>query len=508
MRGNRGRRYDNTQKLNLKKVFATIIVFIVIIIIIISLKNLFTPKQKTNKDVSTVTTYLPVYENNKWGVIDNKGNIIINLDYDEMIVIPDETKPVFICTYDIDYQNETYKTKVVNEKNENILTEYSTVQALENKIDNSIKYDENVLKYEDNGKYGLIDFEGKKVVDAEYDNIYTLEGIEHSIIIEKDGKKGLFNSSTSEVLIEPKYVEISTLSEDYQNGYIVKNSENKYGIILPDKTVALEEKYDDIKNVTGNNYYVVNENGTLEIIDSTKKVILNKGFDSVEAIKLDNFIITQNGKYGVINTKGEKVIDTKYQDIKFAFSDHYITELDNKYGVIDNTGKNVIDYNYTKIDYIESGDFLVAEKTDFTTDVIDRNFNIALNGVIISELNLENGYLRVRVDDNYKYYNFKFEEKSNKEILTTNTLFLVKENGKYGYENKNGERIVDCIYDDAKEQNSFGYCAVQKDGLWGALKSDGTVVVKPSRKLDDYLYIDFISEWNRYNDLTFKAYTK
>ena len=48
----------------------------------------------------------------------------------------------------------------------------------------------------------------------------------------------------------------------------------------------------------------------------------------------------------------------------------------------------------------------------------------------------------------------------------------------------------------------------KKDGLWGALKSDGTVVVKPSNKLDNYLYIDFIADWHRYNDLTLNIYTK
>ena len=58
---------------------------------------------------------------------------------------------------------------------------------------------------------------------------------------------------------------------------------------------------------------------------------------------------------------------------------------------------------------------------------------------IFSEINSEIGYLRVRSGEEYKYYNFKLEEKTNKEILSTNTLFLIKENGKYGYENKNGE---------------------------------------------------------------------
>ena len=93
-------------------------------------------------------------------------------------------------------------------------------------------------------------------------------------------------------------------------------------------------------------------------------------------------------------------------------------------------------------------------------------------------------------------------------MLATNTLFLIKENGKYGYVNKNGDKVVNAKYDDAMEQNKFGYCAVKKDGLWGVLKSDGTVLLEPSVNLDDYLVIDFISEYHRYNDLKLNVYTK
>ena len=93
-------------------------------------------------------------------------------------------------------------------------------------------------------------------------------------------------------------------------------------------------------------------------------------------------------------------------------------------------------------------------------------------------------------------------------MLSTNTLFLVKQDGKYGYVNKNGDLIVNHIYDDATEQNHFGYCAVKKDGLWGVLKSDGTVILEPSVNLDDYLYIDFIAEYHRYNDLRMNVYIK
>ena len=53
---------------------------------------------------------------------------------------------------------------------------------------------------------------------------------------------------------------------------------------------------------------------------------------------------------------------------------------------------------------------------------------------------IDNGYIRVRQGNDYKYYNFKFEEKTNKEALATNTLFLIKENWK---QNKLTEQFYD-----------------------------------------------------------------
>ena len=508
MSRSRGKRYDNdSRKLNMKKVIATIIVIIGIIMIILSIKNLLLGDEK-NKDVSTLTTYISVLENNKWGVIDNKGNIIVDLKYDDMVVIPNQTEDVFICTYNIDYNNETFNTKVINEEGQEILSNYNKVTAIENNDGSNIWYEDNILKFEKDEKFGLINFEGKIIAEAKYDNIYALPGVEDSLIIESNGKKGLINNKTSEIIINPEYVDITSISGKHEDGYIVKNESGKYGVIANDKTKILDEKYDDIKRVTGNGYYVVVENGIVEVIDKTGSKILDKGFDSIEAIQVDKFIIIKDGKYGVIDKSGNEIIKPNFENIKFATAETYVAQKDGKVGIINKEGSALIDFEYERISYIESADFFQAEKDNYKTDIIDSKFTKILTDIIISELNIENGYLRIRDNNEYKYYNFKFEEKTNKEVLSTNTLFLVKENGKYGYENKNGEKIVDCIYDDAKEQNEFGYCAVKKDGKWGALKSDGTVVVKPSRNLDDYLYVDFISEWNRYSDLRLNVYTK
>ena len=502
-----GRRYDETPKLNKKKVLATILTIIVVIMIGMSLKNLIMGENKT-KDVNSLLTYIAIFEDEKWGVIDNKGNEVIKTSYEEMIVVPDENKDIFICTYDVDYNNETYKTKVLNKNGERILNDFEMVQPIENTDGQDVWYEDDVLKYKENGKYGLINFEGTEILEPVYDNIYAVEGVEKCLILEKDGKKGLINSKIGEIIVEPEYAEILSITNSCEDGFIVKKEDGKYGIIGLDKSVILEEKYDEIKRVKRNNFYAVVEEGKLEIVDNKGKVILDSGFEQVIDMLTDKFIVIKSGKYAVISDNGTEIIKANYEDLKYAFSNYFIAKKDGKYGIVDITENTVIDFNYEKISYIDSANFFKCEREDYTTDIYDRDLVKVLGKVIVSELNTEVGYLRVRSDSEYKYYNFKFEEKTNKEVLASNTLFLVKENGKYGYENKEGERVVDCIYDDAKEQNRFGYCAVNKDGKWGALKSDGTVVVEPVRDLDNYLYIDFISEWHRHSDLTFNAYTK
>lgn len=502
----KGRRYDDEPKLNIKKVIATVVAIIVVIMFVVSIKKLLSNPKKT-KEVSTIETYFPAYTNKKWGVINKDGQLIIDAIYDEMITIPDNNKDLFICTYDVNYENETFSTKVINKDNSEILTNYNHVQAIENTDGNDIWYEPNILTFEQDGKYGLIDFDGKLILSAEYDNIYALEGAQKNIIIEKDGKKGLVNTSMGEIIIKPEYTKIACLTNSYENGYIVCK-DGKYGIISADAKIIFEPVYDEIKHVVANQYYAVVENGKLKVINELGETKLESGFDTIEEINGENITITSKGVYGVISLDGNSVINTEYEDLIYIFGSYYIAKKNGLYGVISTENKILIDFTYTSMEYIKTADFIQADKENYKTNLIDREFNVVLEDVIVSELNLEDGYVRVREGDEYNYYNFKFERKNNKEVLSTNTLFLVKEYGKYGYENKNGDRIVDCIYDDAKEQNKFGYCAVKKDGVWGALKSDGTIVMEPSIDLEENLYVDFIGDWHLDKDLALNVYTK
>jgi hypothetical protein len=503
----RGRRFDDEPKLNIKKVFATIIAIIVVIMVIISIKNLF-KKDNISSEMNVQTSYFTSYENGKYGVIDNNGNEVIKSNYDEMIIVPNKYKDVFVCTYDVDYNNKTYNTKVLDASGKTILTNYKDVQAIENSDATGFWYEDNILTYKENDLYGLIDFSGKKITEAEYSNIYALSGITKNIVVEKDGLKGIVNTSLGKLVLGCEYSDIKTLVDGTtDSGYIVCK-DGKYGIVGGTGKVLLECNYSEIKNVTGNNMYVVNDGTGLKIIDSALNVIVDGNFDEVVSINGENVIIKKGESYGVINTASEEKIPAQYEDLKFACDTYYIAKKDGLYGIISIDNTVCVDFKYTSISFLNNTNFYQAENSNYTTDIISRTLEVKLAEVIVSELNTEKSYMRIRSNGEYKYYNFNFEEKTNIDVLKSNTLFLVKKDGKYGYVNKNGELIVNYIYDDAKEQNEYGYCAVKKDGVWGVLGQDGTILLKPSVNLDDSLYIEFIGTWHLYSDTDLNIYVK
>ena len=503
----RGKRFDNEgKKLNKKKVFAVIVAILVIIMFFMGIKELLKDKPKTNEKVFSLS-YYPIYQNEKWGVIDTKGNIIISPTYSEMITIPDNTKPVFICIENVDYNTNTFTTKVLNEKNQPIFTQYDKIEVIYNHDqNNNLWYEENVLKVQKDGKYGLINLEGKELLSCKEDNIEVIDGTKSVYITTVEGKKGIVNNNGN-IIIENKYSDITSLTNKYENGFIVKNDEGKYGVVNYDKTIALEEKYEEVKNVYGNSMYVVKEAGNWKIVNADKEEFLENKFEEVKEINKENITIKTNGKYGVINLEGEEEIPANYDELTFAFSDYYIAKKDDSYGIVMLDNKIALEFNYTFIKYIANAGIIQAETKKIESELLDKDLKVKATG-IISEINQDKNYIRIRKNGEYLYYNFKLEEKQNTEILSTNTIFLSKKDGKYGYVNDKGIVVVDYIYEDATEQNKYGYCAVKKDGKWGSIDSKGKVIQECTSELENSIVIDFIANWHLSSDINANYYTK
>lgn len=495
----RGRRYDNGPKLNMKKVIAVIVAFILIIMFVVAIKSLLSSDSSASKLVST--TYFVVNKNNKWGVIDNNAKTIVEAIYEETIIIPNNKKPIFICTYDTNYEDGTYKTKVLDAKGKEIFKEYGKVLPLENYDEsNNMWYEANVLLVEKDGKYGLINFDGKEILDTVYEKIYTLKGVENSLITEKDAKLGLVDDSGHEV-IENEYQEIKTLGKDTKK-YIVKQND-KYGIYD-----ILDCKYQEILELDNSKIFCVKENGKYKVINDKEEVVFTESFKEIKSIK-DNVVVYKNSKgYTAYEIETKEKLEKTYTDLMYTSNDMFIAKSGNNYGIINLENETKVDFEYSNINYYE--DVKVYELEENNKD-INKILNAQLTEIsqgVVSETNSKKAYIKVWTEEGYKYLDINGQEKSTKDILTNNNLFLSKQNGKYGFVDRDGKVIVDYLYDDAREQNDYGYVAVKRNGLWGSLDKNGNAVAETKYNLEDNLVIDFIGEYHLGVDLNLKYYTK
>lgn len=387
---------------------------------------------------------------------------------------------------------------------------YEQIEAIQNNDENNNLWNESdVLRVKKDGKYGIIDLTGKELTECKYEDITAVEEIKNALKIKENSKYGVIDNS-GKLIVEPKYTEVLNLGKDNKSGFIVKAEDGKYGIIDYSNQVILEPKYDEILKIYGNNMYVVKQANKQIIVKKDGTEVLNQGYDSIKQIlkNADNGIIfMQNGKCGVMKTTGEVTIEPEYENLKEAKSGILIACKDGKYGVIDIEKNTKVDFKYANINYNEKADIYIAEDTEFNNDIIDNNFTVRQTGILI-DMDDEKGYIKIRQADEYKYYNYKFEEKKESEVNTNNTLFLSKKDGKYGFVDKEGNVVVDYIYDDAIEQNAYGYAGIKKDGKWGSIDNKGNVVQEPIYNLDDYLKIDFVGRWHYGKDINMNYYNQ
>lgn len=489
----RGRRYDDEKKLNYKKVFAVLVLFIVIIMFVVGIKKLFTTGITSSGKITAVS-YFPVYSNGKWGVINSNGDVIIEPQYQEMPVVPNDSQATFICTYDINYETGEYKTKVVNEKNESIIIGYDEVKFIDYiKEDGKLNFVENILIVKKDGKYGLVDLKNKNLLNTEYDEISMLNGVENSLLIKKGDSIGLCDYEGN-VIINAEYKDIRAIGDNYKNGYIVVNKENLYGIVDFNKTVILENKYLDIKPIYSSNKYAVKIDGGYRIIDKDGKILIDKKFEDIKDINGENVIFKENQKYGITTTYLENKVEPKYQDITFMGNNYYIAQNSNLYGIINANNETKAEFKYINIRHEEKAGIVIAENSEHKYDIYDSTMALKLT---VNQIEVTDEYMKTVIGEEHKYYNFKFEEKDSKTIFSGNDILSDKKDGKYGFVSANGSVVVEHKYDEVTELNKYGYAGIKENGLWGVINAKGKIILEPKYNLDNNDVIDFVGKWHK-----------
>ena len=486
-------------------IIGIIAILVIAIVIFFVINNI--NQSNINVEIEEVKqyNYFVLKQNDKYGIIDTKGNILINPEYEE-VKLPNPEKAIFVC-----YQGE--KTRVFNEKVEEILTQYENVEPIQLKnIASNLIYEKSVLKYEQNGKYGLINFEGKKLVDAVYDEIDSLPYKEGELIVKQNEKCGLININGKKI-IKTEYDEINsdqyyTNEENYNHsGYIVSNKTQegyRYGYIDYKAKLILPVEYNEINKVS-EEYLICAKNGQYGVNKNQENIIKNE----YQSIRYDQnnkaFIVEKSGKFGAINTEGKSIIPVEYNQIDITgiylyaqneqgttvydnngtqvkvepsiailntSNDKYKIKINNdngtKYGIIDKNGKQIIEEKYSYIEYLHDNFFIVSDENG-KLGVIDDNENIKveINNSSLQRIQ-DTDLIQTTLIENEEtlIYDKQMNEickLTNAMVETINNYIKVSNEQEIKYFDKNGKEVDALqVYPNSKllveiENNKYGF---------------------------------------------------
>ncbi len=567
--------------MNMKKKYIVMIIIVLLTIIAIAGYFIYRQIEKNGREYEIEKIAVQNYEyfilrqDGKYGVINKNGDIVIHPEYTN-VIIPNPQKAVFVC-YD-----ENNNTKVLNQNNEQIFSEYTQLEPIKLKnIASDLMYEKNLLTYEQDEKQGLINLEGKVVAKPIYESIEGLPYKEGELLVKIEGKYGVVNNKGN-YLVDSDYDQIAvdnytTEEEGYKHaGYIVSNTtENgyRYGYVDVDGNVLLEPEYTEVSRIINvkdddNIYLVVAQNGqygmiknqeqiieneyqsisynsesntlTLEKtkrygvatldgkivipvefaqIDSTGKniyatdvdgnvkvyqedgnpaeiesnvYILETGNENYQ-IKIDN---TQGSVYSILNKDGEQITTQNYSYINYLYDNYFIVSVTGgKVGVINDKEEPIIEIQYDSIEKVEGTDYIITRLSEnSSTQLYDKNFK-QLCEMTNAIVQTEENYVKVYNDTETKYFDLEGNEKQNTEILSNNQIHAKSQDGKWGFVDKSGNIVVDYIYDKATDLNSYGYAGIKLDGKWGVVNSNGEVIVEPTYTLNVQTEPEFIKDY-------------
>ena len=422
-----------------------IVMIIIVLVIIISIAGWFIYKQieKNGREYEIEKIAIQDYEyfilrqDGKYGVMNKNGDIVIHPEYTN-VIIPNPKKAVFIC-YD-----ENNQTKVLNQNNEQIISEYEQIQPIRLKnIASNLMYEKNLLTYVQDEKMGLINLEGEVIAKPIYESIEGLPYKEGELLVQLEGKYGVINNKGNN-LVEPKYDQITvdnytTEEEGYKRaGYIVSNTTEdgyRYGYVDIDGNILLEPQYTEVSRIVN-----IKDNDNIYLI------------------------VAQNGQYGVVKNQ-EQIIENEYQSISYNSESNTLTlEKTKRYGIATLEGKVVIPVEFSQID--STGKYIYATDVDGNVEVYQEDGNPAdvESNVYILETNNENYQIKI---DNAQGTVYSILNKNGEQMTTQNysyinylydNYFIVSvTGGKVGVINDKEEEIIPIQFDSIEKIEGTDY---------------------------------------------------
>lgn len=331
-----------------------------------------------------------------------------------------------------------------------------------------------VLNEAKKGLYSLV--KQREILPVQYDNIIVYPST--FIKVEKHDKFGYFNQEGKSITaVKYGYPD----NDDFNNGYLVVNHNELYGIIDTTGTEIVPVIHKNILDIdTQAQIFVSYIDGKTNVYDFNSQLLFSGIYGSpypTQHYSEGLMSFSKIGKgFGFIDTKGQLAIPYMYDFIEsFGFRDGFATVIrDNQIAVINKENKIVLPF---------TSDYYYKLLPDSTICIIDVKNNISklvdnkLNEITPAEYNeieyLGEGYYKVGLNKLYgmidKYGNellpVQYVEIKN---LINDIIPIINTSNKFGFYNTRNKMVFPCKYSYSKVDDMYlenGFTPVREDSI-------------------------------------------
>ncbi len=276
--------------------------------------------------------FLPIKKNYKWGVIDEKGKIILAPKYDfigsfdpyqyaevslqNKVGLMDSTGRIVIpCLYE--------QIRPLNRRYIAILEGkyWGLVDSVQRKIadasyENIEIFNENYFQIRQNGLWGILDSKGTEIIKPQFEAIKSYQNV--YFLVQKNKKWGLADKR-GKLLVNPDYEKIIPLPNGSFLVQQIKNERKFWSVQNTNGRLTLAFEWEEA-NILGNRfvrlrkYSVRRSDRPVFALYSLAKdsLITWAEYDNFKALG-ENWIITEQGeRKGLINADGKKILSNEY----------------------------------------------------------------------------------------------------------------------------------------------------------------------------------------------------
>ena len=281
---------------------------------LLNLKDITPPKLRKAELPNIPVRLIPYRKGDQWGFCKKDKTLIIQPEYDNAWPFKNGLAKV----------EKDGKQGYINKRNKVVIP--FKYESCSQKGDFIIVYKQS--------KFGVIDLQGKEVIQLIYDGIHRLE--DHSFVVTKDKKSGLFNIKkflfiTNLNLTIP--IEFNDIYETNLSDIVRVKKDGKWGLFTVEGQQLTPLKYEN---------------------EPVHKLQFTEGLAPISV----------NNKWGFVDEKGEEIISPQFDEVHPFHNGLARIRRDSINGFIDKSGELVVSSKYYILSDFHEGMAQVATKED------------------------------------------------------------------------------------------------------------------------------------------------